>query len=260
MPIAAINGIRISYKVEGRGESLVMIAGFGANRSMWASQIPFFRKHYQAVTFDNRGTGKSDKPAGPYSTRLLADDAVRLMDHLGIKKAHIMGVSMGGMIAQELGINYPERILKLVLACTFACKDETSGDSPEQGKLLHLSSQRMAAGMARLAVNKPINQFVFGTLAMIMTPFAGASAGVGLNGQREACNSHNTLSRLPLIKAPTLVIVGTKDRIIKPVSSEVIAGNIPGAKLVRIEGGSHMFSMEMKDRFNREVLDFLQSA
>ena len=200
------------------------------------------------------------KPEGPYSTRMMADDTVRLMDHLGIQKAHIVGISMGGMIAQELAINYPERVSKLVLACTYACKDEISGDSPEQAKLLGLSPQKMAAGMAKLAVNKPFNQFIFGLLAMIQASFIGASARVGLKGQREACNNHNTLSRLPLIKAPTLVIVGTKDRIIKPVSSEVIARNIPGAKLVKVEGGSHALSMEMSRTFNREVLNFLKNS
>jgi pimeloyl-ACP methyl ester carboxylesterase len=260
MPIARVNGVRINFKIEGRGEPLVMIAGFSASRSSWVSQISFFKKHYRVITFDNRGAGKSDKPEGPYSTRLMADDTVKLMDHLGITKGNIMGISMGGMIAQEIGINYPERILKLVLACTFSCKDETSGDTQDQAKLLGLSSQKMAAGMVKLAANKPFNQFFLGTLAAIGTTFAGTSTKTGLKAQREACNNHNALSRLSAIKAPILVIVGTKDRIIKPVSSEVIARYIRGAKLVKIEGGSHMLSMEMKNQFNREVFNFLQSG
>jgi 3-oxoadipate enol-lactonase len=259
MPIARVNGIRINYKVEGLGESLVMIAGFSSSRTSWASQIPFFKKHFQVITFDNRGVGKSDKPEGPYSTRIMADDVIKLMDHLEITRANVMGISMGGMIAQEVGINYPERIQKLVLACTFSCKDETSGDTADQAKLLGLSAQKMAAGMARLAVNKPFNQFFLGIIAAIGATFTSASSKTGLKAQREACNLHNALDRLPLIKASTLVIVGTKDRIIKPVSSEVIAKNIPGAQLVEVEGGSHMLFMEMKDRFNREVFDFLQS-
>jgi len=189
---------------------------------------------------------------------MMADDTVKLMDYLEIKKAHIIGASMGGMIAQELVINYPERVSKLVLACTYACKDESSGDTAEQAELLHLSPQKMAAGMVKLAANKPFNQFVFGILAMIQASFMGVSAKVGLKGQREACNSHNTLDRLPLIKAPTLVIVGTEDRIIKPISSKVIARNIPGAILVKVEGGSHMFCMEMRTLFNQEVFNFLK--
>jgi pimeloyl-ACP methyl ester carboxylesterase len=188
----------------------------------------------------------------------MADDTVKLMDHLEIKKAHIMGASMGGMIAQELAINYPERVSKLVLACTYACKDDISGDTTEQAELVHLSPQKMAASMAKLAANKPLNKFVFGTLAMIQASFMGISAKVGLKGQAEACNNHNALDRLPSIKAPTLVIVGTKDRLIKPASSEVIARNIPGAILIKVEEGSHMFSMEMRTLFNQEVFNFLK--
>jgi pimeloyl-ACP methyl ester carboxylesterase len=258
MPVAMVNGIKLNYKIEGHGEPLVMIMGLGASRSGWSSQIPFFKKHFRIVTYDNRGVGKSDKPKGPYSIRMMADDAVKLMDHLEFEKAHILGLSMGGMIAQELAINYPERVLKLVLACTFACKDEVSGDTSEQAGLLHLSPEKMAAAMIKLAVNKPFNQFVYGTMAMIMSRFMGASAKAGLDGQIEACNKHDALDRLPLIKARTLVIVGTEDRLITPVSSEVIARNIPGAVLARIEGGSHMCNTEMRAIFNQKVLDFLK--
>jgi 3-oxoadipate enol-lactonase len=259
MPVATVNGIKLNYKVEGHGEPLVMVMDLGANRRGWRSQIPFFRKHFKIVTYDNRGVGKSDKPEGPYSIRMMADDTIKLMDHLEIEKAHILGASMGGMIAQELAINHPERVLKLVLACTFACKDEVSGDTSEQAGLLHLSPAKMAAAMAKLSANKPLNRFVFGTLAMIQSKFMGVSAKAGLKGQIDACNSHNTLDRLPLIKAPTLVIVGTEDRLVKPVSSEVIAQNITGATLVKIEGGSHMCFMEMGALFNQKVLDFLKA-
>jgi 3-oxoadipate enol-lactonase len=117
----------------------------------------------------------------------------------------------------------------------------------------------MAAAMAKLSANKPFNQFVFGTLAIIQSKFMGASAKAGLDGQIKACNHHNALDRLPLIKAPTLVIVGTEDRLIKPVSSEVIAQNIAGAQLAKIEGGSHMFFMETRALFNQKVLDFLKA-
>ena len=259
MPLAKLNGININYRVEGRGEPLVMIMGFTASRSGWIRQIPFFRKYYRVVTFDNRGVGKSDKPPGPYSTRMMADDTVRLMDLLGIEKAHIVGLSMGGMIAQELAINYPQRIMKLILAATYARQDETSGDSLEQAEFLQLTPEKKASALMGLAFNKPFYRFVFGLLGRVLTRFTGASGRVGIAEQSEACLRHNTLERLPLITAPTLVIVGTGDRLIKPVSSEVIAGKIPNAKLVRVEGGSHSFPFEMKNVFNREVLNFLQS-
>jgi pimeloyl-ACP methyl ester carboxylesterase len=190
---------------------------------------------------------------------MMADDTIRLMDLLGIDKAHIMGVSMGGMIAQELAINYPQRIMKLVLACTYASQDETSGDTLEQAKFLQLTPEKKVSAMVGLAFNKPVYRFLFSLLAKIQTRFMGASDKFGVAGQSEACLRHNTLERLSLIRAPTLVIAGTGDRIIKPVSSEVIAGKIPNAKLVRVEGGSHYFPLEMKNVFNREVLNFLQS-
>jgi pimeloyl-ACP methyl ester carboxylesterase len=189
---------------------------------------------------------------------MMADDTVKLMDYLEIKQARILGASMGGMIAQELAINYPERVLKLVLACTFSGKNDMSGDTAEQAELLKLPPRKMAARMAKLAVNKPLNKFIIGNLAMIMASFSGKSANVGIEGQSVACNRHNTLDRLASIKAPTLAIVGTKDRIIAPISSEVIAKNIPGAILIKVEGGSHMFFMEMKAIFNQKVLDFLK--
>jgi pimeloyl-ACP methyl ester carboxylesterase len=259
MPLAKLNGVSIDYQVQGRGEPLVMIMGFTADRRGWMPQIPFFKKHYWVITFDNRGVGKSDKPPRPYSTKMMADDTVGLMDLLEIEKAHIMGASMGGMIAQELAINYPQRVMKLVLACTYARQDETSGDTLEQAKSLRLTPEQKVSAMVGLAFNRPIYRLVFAFLARVQTRFMGTSGKVGIAGQSEACLKHNTLERLPLIAAPTLVIVGTEDRIIKPVSSEVIAGKIPNAKLIKVEGGSHYFSFEMKDVFNREVLNFLQS-
>jgi pimeloyl-ACP methyl ester carboxylesterase len=258
MPLARLNGISISYQVEGEGEPLVMIMGFTGGRSGWMPQIRFFKKYYRVVTFDNRGVGKSDKPPGPYSTRMMADDTVKVMDVLGIDRAHIMGISMGGMIAQELAINYPQRVMKLVLASTYARQDETSGDTAEQAKFLQLSAEKKVGAMVSLAFNRPFYRFTFGLLGRVQTKFMGASARVGIVGQSEACLRHDTLERLSSITAPTLVIVGTGDRIIKPVSSEVIAGKIPNAKLVEVEGGSHYFSFEMKNVFNQQVLSFLK--
>jgi len=245
--------------MEGQGEPLVMIMGFSATSRGWIRQVPFFEKYYQVITFDNRGAGKSDKPMGPYSTRMMADDTLGLMDLLGIEKAHLMGASMGGMIAQELAINYPQRVMKLVLACTYASQDETSGDTLEQTRFLQLTPEKKASAMIGLAFNKPLYRFIFGLLATAQARFVGTSGTGGIAGQSEACRQHNTLDRLPLITAPTLVIVGTGDKIIKPISSEVIAGKMPNAKLVRVGGGSHCFSFEMKNEFNREVLSFLKS-
>src|SRR5512143_3933191 len=131
MPKTMINGVGISYDVSGSGDPLVMIMGLGGNRSTWRFQVPVFEKYYRVITFDNRGVGDSDKPKGPYSIRQMADDALGLMDHLGIARSHILGASLGGTIAQELAINYPDRVSKLILACTYPCHDGTNGRTPE---------------------------------------------------------------------------------------------------------------------------------
>jgi len=126
MPIANLDGININYRIYGEGEPLVLIMGFGTPLSMRIDQVRFFKKHFRVVAFDNRGVGRSHKPKGPYSTRMMAEDTAKLMDYLGIGKAHVMGISMGGMIAQELAINHPDKVNKLVLACTYAAQDENS--------------------------------------------------------------------------------------------------------------------------------------
>lgn len=265
MPMANVNGININYSVEGQGEPLIMISGAGADHTAWRYQVGSFKKHYRTITFDNRGVGKSDKPAGPYTFKTMADDTIGLMDHLNIEKAHVLGVSMGGMIAQELAINHPERVNKLVLGCTFARRDETSGFSPEVNKAIEAyerssrdgASQRRLAGlMIDLGINKWSYRVFILPLLKITIRF---TAPKGVAEQFEALLAYDAADRLGMIKASTLVITGTEDRTIKPTSSEVIARFVPKAKLVKVPGGGHNFPIEMRGEFNREVLDFLKN-
>jgi pimeloyl-ACP methyl ester carboxylesterase len=237
-----------------------MVMGFASDQNSWRFQIPFFQKHYQVVTFDNRGVGKSAKPAGPYTTRMMADDAIGLMDYLGIKKAHILGVSMGGMIAQEIAINHPERVLKLVLGCTYACYDGgLSGATPEATPAIDLALQGKTSPLVLLIFNRSIYKLIFLPIMKVRSVLMGPSSLAGFKAQWAACKAHQALDRLSSIKSPTLVIVGTKDRLCKPTSSEVIAARISEAKLVKIEGGSHTFMTEIKNSFNKEVLNFLKT-
>src|SRR5574341_2228297 len=115
-----VNGIDMYYEVHGSGEPLVLIMGLGANTTAWYRQIPVFSREYQVIVFDNRGAGRSDKPNEPYSMGQMADDAHGLMDALGVESAHVFGMSLGGMIAQELVLRYPERVRNLVLGGTMS--------------------------------------------------------------------------------------------------------------------------------------------
>lgn len=265
MPNARINGINIDYIVEGQGAPLVMIMGVGGGRSSWLYQTGFFKKYYRTVTFDNRGVGKSDKPSGPYSIKMMADDTIGLMDHLGIEKAHVLGVSMGGMIAQEIAINYPERVDKLVLGCTFAKADtstrstemNTATEANEKTPQNEASQRKVISAMLALSFNNRFNRIFILPFAKIAIRFYSPT---GIAEQMKAVSTHDTVDRLKMIKAPTLVITGTDDRLVNPTSSEVIAKLVPNAKLVRVSGGGHTFFMEMHKDFNREVLNFLKET
>jgi len=260
--MANANGININYRVEGQGEPLILISGTPTTN--WRYQTVAFKKYYRTITFDNRGSGKSDKPAGPYTIKMMADDTVGLMDHLGIEKAHILGVSMGGMIAQELAINYPERVNKLVLACTFARRDGTSGFSSEINKAIEAyekSSHDKASQVKLMSVfmDSVFNKWSYRVFLPLIKLAIRFSVIKGSAEHSEALSKHDAADRLWMIKASMLVLTGTEDRLVNQVSSEVIASLVPKAKLVKVVGGGHSFSVEMSGEFNREVLDFLRN-
>ena len=266
MPKAAVNGINMYYQVHGKGVPLVMIQGFAGNHQAWFFQTPVFKKYYKVIIFDNRGIGRTEKSSEPYTIRTMAEDVIGLMDYLNIDKAHVLGLSLGGMVAQEVAISYPERVIKLVLGSTLAGSEGGSDVHPEMVKAFAIPKspdsidvrsipiEKMMYKMISLAFNKRLWR-------MILLPLSKYSMkSINPEGhfkQMLAISSYSTLDRLHLIKATTLVITGTGDRIISPGASEVIASHIPNAKLVLVKGGSHAFFMEMRGRFNKEVLGFL---
>ena len=299
MPIAKVNGIYIVYDVRGQGEPFVLIISNEDSRQSWFFQKRAFSKHFKVITFDSRGAGRSDKPDEPYTMKTLADDTVGLMNHLGIDKAHILGVSEGGRVAQEVAINYPERVNKLVLASTtHGGEDEMT---PEMQKILDVGEHFAENGtlivgksqcpvcheyfqkkelwehqwaahrdwmlewaksidfyrMVTDSFNKRLYRMFILPLGWLFIKLGGTERYVK---HLEVGIGNSTLDRLHLIKAPTLVIIGTEDKLCPPQSSEVMAERIPNAKLVKFEGGSHTLTIEMRGRFNKEVLDFLRSG
>ena len=118
MPKVKVNGIDIYYEEHGSGEPVVMIGGLGADTTLWSKQVPAFSERFRVVVFDNRGSGQSDKPDEPYSIPMFAADTVGLMQALGIERAHVVGASLGGLVAQELVLTHPEMVDRLVLVCT----------------------------------------------------------------------------------------------------------------------------------------------
>jgi pimeloyl-ACP methyl ester carboxylesterase len=269
MPKALVNGINIYYQVHGSGEPLVLIQGFGGDHTGWFFQTRAFKKHFQVVIFDNRGIGRTDPSPAPYTIRTMADDTVGLMDFLGIDKAHILGMSLGGMVAQEIALDYPDRVRRLLLICTTPGQEEVSRVSPKlleafgvkdgttQRDLGSVDFLQTATTVTALAFNKRLYRMILVPLTKLYVKRVGIA---GYLGQAEAVAGHSTRDRLHLIRVPTLVMTGTEDRIVSPSSSDEIARIIPHARLVKVEGGSHAFFIEMRGRFNREVLDFLRAG
>jgi pimeloyl-ACP methyl ester carboxylesterase len=274
MSIAKVGSIDLYYEEHGTGDPLLLIMGLAADSTAWIFQIPDLARRYRTIVFDNRGVGRSSKPPGPYTIHRMADDAAGLLDAVGVGRAHVVGVSMGGMIAQELALRHPERVRGLVLACTFP-EPDVDTERQRAFSLGQFGGRVSASGETQIDVSA-IDPFAFfqhmlpmvfnqsyidRELPKLLQIFGGAlQYGFSLEailGQVQAVMGHKATDRLHRITAPTLVITGDADLLVSPANSEVLARSIPGAKLVKVPGGSHGFNFETPDIFNREVLDFL---
>jgi len=276
MPTDQIRDIEMYHEEHGHGDPLLCIMGFATDSTGWLLQTPAFAERHRTIVFDNRGVGRSSKPGGAYTIHEMADDAVALLDHLKIERTDVLGLSMGGMIAQELVLRHPERVRKLVLAATFPEPDAATEANRKVifGQLGGTIAEDGAMKIDFAAVNPlmffqhllPLvfnPSFIQNELPKLMQMFSGAlQYGFSLEAimsQMQAVMGHKATDRLATIKVPTLVLTGDADRLIAPANSAVLAKSIPGAKLVEIPGGSHGFNIEMPERFNQAVLDFVEA-
>ncbi len=262
MPFTDTPGFRMAYDVHGAGFPLLLINGLGSDRREWIGQVPAFARRFKVITFDNRGSGESESPQGPYTTALMADDAAAILSYLGIGKAHVLGASLGGMIAQEVALRHPGVVVRLVLACTSPGGDVSVRPSPEA-----LSAFVRAPGGDREAELRRSIPFLYteryqaehpGEIEAFIARRLSAPASVeGYAAQLAAAVGHSAGERLRAIRAPTLVIAGTADRLVPPQNSGRIAERIPGAKLALLPGAPHRLFAENAETFNGEVLSFL---
>jgi len=255
-------GAAIAYEEIGAGEPLLLISGQGGDRHGWDSVRDDFAAKYRVITFDHRGTGQSDKPreAETYTTRGFSQDAIELLDHFGIERAHAYGISMGGRICQWLGIDHPGRVGALVLGCT------TPGNAH--------GIPRPAEVNARMANRPPDPEEAMRFLAEQMVSPAYSAANPGyldllraratnpIPGYAQklhylASEGHDSWDLLPNIKAPVLVIHGTEDTINPTANGPLLAARIPGAELYLVNGGRHGYFLEFREEASAVVLDFL---
>ena len=260
MPKAKVNGVTINYEVHGQGEPVVLIGGLGSQMQSWATQVPIYSKHFKVVIFDNRGSGKSDKPEEGYSTADMAEDTAGLMDALDIDSAHIVGKSMGGMIGQWLAINHPERVNKLVMGCSSASRDEVGNEILRMGREIatNLGTKAVWLMALYLGYTREYIEENIGSIKEVMSSVPeNPDALKGYLGQSYACEGHNTVEHLKNIRSQTLVMLGETDLIASPKRSQVLAEMIPDAELKVFSGVGHGFWRERQRQVDELVMDFL---
>jgi 3-oxoadipate enol-lactonase len=256
----APSGVRIAWERRGAGEPLLLIHGLGYARWGWEPVADGLAEAHEVVLFDNRGIGESDAPTGPYAVQDLALDAVAVLDAAGLERAHILGTSLGGMIALQLVLDHPARVDKLVLACTTP-GGAGSAPMPERTVRLLAEAQGLPAEIA-------LRRFVENAFAPHPDPaqierimrhrIATAQSPAAWAAQASAGTAFDVWDRLGEIRAQTLVLTGDQDAVVDPKNSDLLAARIPEARLEVFDGGGHLFFWEQPDRFVDAVTEFLQ--
>jgi 3-oxoadipate enol-lactonase len=264
MPTATVNGVTLNYLLEGpdEAETIVLVNGLADDLDSWGFQVPaFLEAGFRVLRFDNRGIGASDKPEGPYTSRMLADDAKALVDELGLTDFHLMGVSMGGMVAQEYAISYGSDLRSATFACTYGVADPFC--------------QQMFGMWADLAEAVDVNFVMRDVMLWAFTgPFfeerpddaaefneGMASADLPLApylSQLNVIQEHDTVDRLASIDVPVLVLAGEEDILIPVRLSKRLHDAVPGSTWATVPGG-HACIWETPEPFNTAFLDFVRS-
>jgi 3-oxoadipate enol-lactonase len=262
MAFITSGGARIYWNESGSGDPLLLIMGLAYTSDMWHRTLPVLSPHYRTIFFDNRGVGKSDVPAGPYSIAQMADDAAAVLDAAGVKRAHILGASMGGMIAQEFTIRYPERVGALILGCTACGGTHSVSADPEVLQTLMaratMSAEQGVEAMvpfiydpatprARIDEDLAVRRLTYPTPA-------------GYLAQVQAIFAWTSFGRLSQIHVPTLIVHGEHDRLVPPENARILAEHIAGSKLVMLKHASHLFMTDEPETSHAAVLDFLASV
>ncbi|HVO80747.1 MAG TPA: alpha/beta fold hydrolase [Terriglobales bacterium] len=258
MPFVENRGARIYWDEQGQGVPMLLIMGLGYPSDMWHRPRPELAAHYRTIALDNRGSGRSDA-GGSNSIALMASDAAAVLDASGVDRAHIFGVSMGGMIAQEFALRYPQRVRSLILACTHP--GGLHAKPPKIGVFQALWARATMTTEEARKVFIPILYDASTSRERIEEDFAILKNWIptpaAFRGQLRAIFWWHCYSRLPRITAPTLVIHGESDRLVPPQNGELIASRIPGAKLVMIPHAGHIFGTDQPEASRRAVAEFL---
>ncbi len=264
MPHLRSNSINLYYEEHGSGEPLILIMGFTVSSIGWHWNVSAFAQDFRTIVFDNRGVGQSDKPDVPYSMTMFADDTAGVLDSLGIDQAHVFGISMGGMIAQEFALRYPQRVKTLLLGCTHCGGSQAVlSKDPEVlnllGNIESVDVQQAALVMTKVAVTPWFIQKRMDVLLQLnQLSLQHPTPQHGMVRQMQAIQGHDTYERLSQIAAPTLVITGKEDGLVPPENSVTLAQRIPNADLVILSNASHLFNIELPETTAEVVKGFIR--
>jgi len=256
------NDSNIYYQVVGEGDSLVLLTGVGADGNTWEKHISVYQEYFQCIVIDNRGVGASDHPEGPYTTKMMARDTAAVMKKLGIKKANVIGISMGGAIAQELALNYPEKVSALILTSTWAVFDTyTQSIYGNLMKLRKAVSPEIFIESLQLRIYGPsyynLHLDALKEEQQVAADDEFPQTDIGFENQIIACIQHNTIKRLHKIKVPTLITVGQMDIFTHPSYATSLHEKIVGSELANFPTAGHLHYREDIEKYNQLTLDFL---
>jgi len=260
------NGQQIYWESHGEGQPLILVMGIGYDATLWGMhQVPFFSKYFRTIVFDNRDVGRSSQATGPYTIADMADDVAGLMDGLDIKRAHVLGLSMGGLICQQLALRHPRRLDKMVLTGTGAAPARAAFDPISVWSFVKSHDVEGMTFAAQQFVWLFSDSFLCNREAVSQTLQMLASNPNPVNAeayqrQADAYVKYDGQDQLERITAPTLVVAGEQDRLTPPWVCAKVADSIPKARfqLVKGDGASHVLPIERADDFNSIVLSFLQ--
>ena len=266
MPYATIGDVDLYYEIHGPADAppLVLIGGWASYRWIWFRQIPTFKEKYRCIVFDNRGAGRSSKPDIPYTMEMFAADTVGLMEALDIENAHVLGISMGGLIAQQIAISYPEKVRSLILVSThFGGPNIIPMDDKNMALLIALPTETISKEQARemryrATFSERFLQESRDVIARIDEWAEKHPAPLYAQvHQSSAVAAFNAEEEVKQITASTLIIHGDSDRAVPTKNGELLDTKIPNSRLVLIEEGSHFSIIEKYEEFNDAVIKFI---
>lgn len=265
MPTITTNGTNIYFEERGSGEPLLLIMGITAPGSVWEKHVAHWAKSFRCILLDNRGVGKSDKPAGPYTSLQMAQDCIGVLDHLGLGAVKVAGVSMGSIIAQQMAIHFPTRVKAMVLMCPWARCDNAAKAIFQHMKdcKARLKPEEFSVYIQLLIFSKQSwddEEFHAGLLEDLKNAALDPNPQplIGLEGQAAACVTHDVLEDLAKVSCPVLVLGGEED-IFTPVwMTKEVAAAIPGSALHIYEKSGHAFHWENLEDFNERVGDWFK--